>query len=106
VTVRGTKGYVETDLFQPHLRLIVPRKGGQQLSPLVNQFANGTHLMASSVRGFRNKIMQKTPYEGLQTFLGRTYAALREGREPPVTYEDMDKASRLVDALLVDVNRV
>ena len=40
-TVRGTRGWAETDLFQPHLRVVVPRKGGQQLSPLVNQFVNG-----------------------------------------------------------------
>src|SRR3954469_20975086 len=93
VTVRGTKGWAETDLFQPHLRVVVPRKGGQQLSPLVNHWANGVDLVTASVRGFRNKVMQKTPYEGLRTFLGRTYAALRDGREPPVTFDDMDRAS-------------
>ena len=41
-------------------------KGGPQLSPLVNQFANGSTLIRSSMSGFRNKIMQKTPYEGLR----------------------------------------
>ena len=51
VTVRGTKGWAETDLFQPHLRVVVPRKGGQQLSPLVNQFVNGAGLVGASVRG-------------------------------------------------------
>jgi predicted dehydrogenase len=106
LTVRGTKGWAETDLFQPHLRVVTPRRGGQQLSPLVNHLANGAGLMAASVRGFRNKVMQKTPYEGLATFLRRTYAALREDREPPVTYDDMDRASRLVDALLEERNRV
>jgi hypothetical protein len=51
-------------------------------------------------------VMQKTPDEVLATFLRRTYAALREDREPPVTYDDMDRASRLVDALLEERNRV
>jgi len=106
VTVRGTRGWAETDLFQPHLRLVIPRKGGQQLSPLVNQLLNGANLMGASVRGFRNKVMQKTPYEGLRTFLVRTYAALREDKEPPVNYDDMDRASRLVDALLEEQTRV
>jgi predicted dehydrogenase len=106
VTVRGTKGWAETDLFQPHLRVVVPRKGGAQLSPLVNQFASGATLAAASVRGFRNKVMQKTPYEGLRTFLDRTYEALVTGTEPPVTFDDMDRASRLVDALLDERNRV
>jgi hypothetical protein len=105
VVVRGTKGYAETDLFQPHLRVVRPRKGGEQLTPLLNHFANGAGLVRASVAGFRNKVMQKTPYEGLWTFLGRTYDALRHDEEPPVTYDDMDKASRLVDALLDEKNR-
>jgi len=63
-------------------------------------------LMRSSVAGFRNKVMQKTPYEGLQTFLRQTYDALTTGGEPPVTFDDMDRASRLVDALVDEANRV
>ena len=38
VTVRGTRGWAETDLFQPHLRVVMPRKGGEQLTSLVNHF--------------------------------------------------------------------
>ncbi len=107
LTVRGTRGWVETDLFQPHLRVVVPRKGGQQLSPLVNQFANGAGLVSASFRGFRNKVLQKTPYEGLRTFLDQTYDALRTGKEPPVTFDDMDRAGRLIEAMLEDkANRV
>jgi predicted dehydrogenase len=106
VAVRGTRGWAETDLFQPHLRVVMPRKGGEQLTPLVNHFVNGASMVKSSVVGFRNKVMQKTPYEGLQTFLRRTYAALAAGTEPPVTFQDMDRASRLVDALLDEGNRV
>jgi predicted dehydrogenase len=100
VTVRGTRGTSETDLFQPHVRIAIPRRGGKQLTPLVNQFVNGISLARASVVGFRNKVMQHTPYEGLATFLSRTYAALRAGAEPPVTFEDMDRTSRLVDALV------
>jgi predicted dehydrogenase len=106
VTVRGTRGWAEADLFQPHLRTVVPRKGGEQLSPLVNQLANGASLMTAGVRGLKNKVMQKTPYEGLRTFLGRTYKALADGTEPPVTFDDMDRASRLIDALLAEENRL
>jgi predicted dehydrogenase len=106
ITVRGEKGWAETDLFQPYLRANIARPGGAQLSPLVNHWAHGVGLMKSAVRGFRNKVMQHTPYEGLKTFLGRTYNALRSGEEPPVTYTDMDRASRLIDALLDERNRV
>jgi hypothetical protein len=47
--------------------------------------------------------MQHTPYEGLATFLDRTYAALRAGKEPPVTFADMDRASRLIDAMVAQM---
>ena len=106
LTVRGSKGWVQTDLFQPHLRTVKPRPGGKQLSPLINQFANGVDLARSSVRGLRNKVMQRTPYEGLGTFLGQTYAALSTGAEPPVTFADMDGVSRLIDALLAADNQI
>jgi predicted dehydrogenase len=106
VVVRGDKGWVETDLFQPFLRVTIPRKGGTLLSSLVNHWVNGKAMKRAAVRGFRNKIMQHTPYEGLGTFLGRTYDALRAGAEPPVTFADMDRASRLIDALLDEKNQV
>jgi predicted dehydrogenase len=106
VTVRGTRGTAETDLFQPHLRVAIPRPGGKQLTPLVNQFVNGFGLAKASVVGFKNKVMQHTPYEGLATFLDRTYAALQAGAEAPVTFDDMDRTSRLIDALLDERNRM
>ena len=106
LTVRGTRGWAETDLFQPHLRVVVPRKGSKQLSPLINQFVNGVGLARASVVGFKNKVMQKTPYEGLGTFLRETYSALQRGEPPPVTFEDMDRASRLADAMLAAENRM
>ena len=106
LTVRGSRGWAETDLFQPHLKLFVPRPGGKQLTPLVNQFVNGMGLARASVKGFRNKVLQHTAYEGLATFLERTYKALSAGTVPPVTFDDMDRASQLVDALLEQENRV
>ena len=106
VMVRGTKGWAETDLFQPHLRTALPRRVGQQLTPLANHFLGGCGLLRASIAGFKNKVVQKTPYEGLKTFLGHTYDALQNGRQPPVTFDDMDRASKLVDDLLKEENRL
>jgi predicted dehydrogenase len=100
VIVRGTRGSAETNLFQPHVKVMMPRRGGKHLTPLVNQFVNGLGLAKASVVGFRNKVMQRTAYEGLATLLSRTYGAIRAGSELPVTFEDMDRASRLIDALV------
>ncbi|BAU10057.1 oxidoreductase domain protein [Leptolyngbya sp. NIES-3755] len=106
IIVRGSKGYVQTDLFQPYLRAVLPRKVGKQLSPLANHLINGAELMRCSVRNFSWKIMQRTPYEGLHGLLDRTYAALLKGAPPPISYEDMERTSRLVEALLAQENRL
>ena len=106
VIVRGSKGSVETDLFQPYMKVMIPRCGGKQLTPLVNQWVNGVALATSSVTGFLNKVRRKTPLEGMQTFLAETYQALRTGTPVPVSYEDMDRATQLMDALLAEENQI
>lgn len=104
VTVRGAKGYVETDLFQPYLRCVIPRSG-ELLSPIINHFANGWDLIGASVTNFRNKIMQKTVYEGMHRLLDKTYEALIDGKEPPISFAQIERTNRLVNALLSDVTR-
>ena len=106
ITVRGSRGYAETDLFQPYLRCVVPRSVGKQLSPLVNHFVGGWELMSASVRNFRSKVMQRNAYDGLHYLLGETYAALSVGQAPPIGFEDMARTSRLVEALLARENQV
>ena len=104
VTVRGSKGYAETDLFQPHLRCVIPR-AGDVLSPIINHFANGCDFIASSFINFRSKIMQKTPYEGMHRLLEQTYQALINGQEAPISLSDIERTNRLVNALLSAENR-
>lgn len=105
LTVRGTKAEVQTDLFHPFMRLMKPRTGGEKLSPVTNQLANGLQLVGSSFATLRNKLMQRSPYEGLHRFLARTYDALEHDTEPPVTFDDMDRTSRVIDQMLLEGNR-
>ena len=100
VTVRGTTGWAQTDLFQPYNRTVAPRPGGSQLSPIVNHVVNGASLMNDGIRNVGRKILQQTPYEGLHKMLDLTYGALISGGPLPVTPADMLDASRLVDRLL------
>jgi predicted dehydrogenase len=106
LTVRGSQGYAETDLFQPYLRCVRPRRGGKQLSPLINHFVNGYELMNASFRNFQRKIMQKTPYEGLYRLLDTTYTALLNKTPPPISFADMERTSWLIEALLAQENQV
>ncbi len=100
VTVRGGEGFAETDLFQPYLRLVRPRAGGDKLSPIVNHVVNGLGMARSGVRNLGQKLLQHTPYEGLHRMLDLTYRGLASGSRLPVTPEDMVATSALIDRLL------
>jgi predicted dehydrogenase len=104
VVVRGSKGFAETDLFQPYLRTVLPRSVGKQLTPLVNHFATGKEFLTATVRNFRNKVMQETPYHGLHSFMEATYEAILNQEMPPIGFEEMSRTVRLVDTLLEDRN--
>lgn len=106
ITVRGTEGWTETDLFQPYNRTVRPRPGGSQLSPIVNHVINGATLMGDGIRNFGRKLLQQSPYEGLHRMLDEAYTALAAGEGFPVTPEEMLTASRLVDRLLSDEVRL
>jgi len=93
VTVRGSEGFAETDLFQPHLRLVGPRPGGAKLSPIVNHVVNGASLFGAGFRNFGQKLLQVGPYEGLHRMLDQTYDALRADEPMPITPEEMVAAS-------------
>ena len=98
--VRGTAGWAETDLFQPYVRVVHPRPGGSQLSPIVNHLAGGARLVRAGVGNIGRKILQQSPYEGLHRMLDLTYRALAEGRPLPVSVDDMVETSRLIELLL------
>lgn len=105
VTVRGSEATVSTDLFQPHVLHTRPRKAGP-FAPLINLCDAGRTLKRAARVGAWNKIAQKTPYEGLQRLLGEVYTALAGGSEPPVTFDDMDIAAALIDAMLEEGNGI
>ncbi len=100
IHVRGTEGWAETDLFQPFVRIVRPRVGGGQLSPIANHLAGGWRLLRAGFGNVGRKIMQQSPYEGLHRMLDLTYQALAAGHPLPVTIDDMVATSELIDRLL------
>lgn len=62
--------------------------------------------MGASFRNFRRKIMQQSSYEGLYRLLDLTYEALINGTQPPISFTDMERTSRLIEALLAEENRL
>ena len=106
VTVCGTEGWAQTDLFHPYLRVVKPRRGPERLGPLFNHMLNGLEFLKSGVTGFKDKVLGRSTYEGLHRFLDLTYQALRAGTEPPVSYEDMARVLQLTEALLESDSRL
>ncbi len=104
LTVRGSDGSAETDLFHPYLQVIKDRPGGSQLTPIVNHLLNGVSLTSSGMRNFGSKLLQHTPYHGLARGLDLTYAALADGAEPPVTEADILAAAKVIDDVLADAD--
>jgi len=100
LSIRGTAGSAEAELFQPHISTKRPRVFGKQLTPVCNQFINGAQMVKDSFCNFRDKIMQKTTLEGIHTFLQHTYTALIDGSEVPVSYNDMAKTLELIDEMV------
>lgn len=100
IFVRGDEGWAELEYFRPFLRVTRARPGGSKLGPLVNHVYNGLELVRAGVVGVKDKILQRSVYEGLVKFLELTYDAIRDGEEPPVTHEDIDRSLILIDRLL------
>lgn len=103
VSVRGSDGAIRSDLFHPGLQLDRERdiKG---LSQVLNQLRGAASLMRAGLDNLKRKLLQRTPYEGLETLLEASYTAIATGGPPPVEPADMLAAARLIDEILQSVN--
>lgn len=101
VAVRGRRGHVEADLFHPRLRVVRPRAGGPHIGAAVDAMLGGAALAYSGPANLARKVRGRwSAYEGLHRLVHETYHALQSGGEMPVTFADMDAASRMLDALV------
>lgn len=105
ITVRGTEGWAQCELFGGRWTEVRPRKVGAQLSSIANLMVGGATMLLDGPRSFRRKIMQEGPYAGLVRYLDETYTALAAGSPVPVGPSDMMAASELIDRLVAGRNR-
>ncbi len=106
VQIRGSDGVATAELFHPTCQVTKHRPVGQHLTPLVNSLAGARTMTQSGFGSIWRKIRNHGAYEGLSRFLELTYDSLCTNKEPPVTYQQMNETSRLVDALLALENRI
>lgn len=103
VVVRGSKASVETDLYNPFMRFEGAPDTGKRY-PL-GQMRAGLGLVRAGVTNLRNKIGQHGTTHGLPRMLAATYAAIREGRAPPITPREMLATARLTDQIVALAKR-
>ena len=95
VYVRGTKASVESDLFNPFLRIDGPPDVGKRSA--LGQMRNGVSLVGAGFRNLRNKVLQHGTYHGMPRMLDAIYRSLARSSQPPIQPQGMIDAARLVD---------
>jgi predicted dehydrogenase len=98
VYVRGTTASLETDLYNPFLRIDGPPNVGKRTA--FGQIGNGFALVRAGARNLRHKILQHGPYHGMPRMLDAIYTSLAQGTPPPFTRAEMVDTARLIDRLV------
>ena len=106
IEVRGSKGTLYAELFNPLFLETIPRSGGRHLTPLINSIKSARRMFRAGFGSIRGKIRNVGAYDGLRRHLAVIYEKLRSGAEPPVSYKQMDEASRMIDTLLDPENAI
>jgi len=100
IKIRGTEGKGRSELFHPICQVSRQRSVGQHLTPLMNSLSAARTIRRAGYGSLWKKIQNRGAYEGLARFLEQTYNSFFTGDHPPVSFQQMDETSSLIDALL------
>lgn len=98
VYVRGSKSSLESDLFNPFLRIDGPPNIGKRSS--LGQMRAGLSLFRAGFSNLRNKVMQHGTYHGMPRMLDAIYRSVAEDAPAPFQPQEMIDTARLVDRLV------
>jgi predicted dehydrogenase len=98
LVVRGTERSVESDFYNPYLRVEGGANVGKR-APL-EQIGSGLKLARAGVTNFFDKVRQHGTYHGMPRMLDSIYRALQTGEEPPISESDMIATAQLVDRIV------
>jgi len=98
LAVRGTERSVETDFYNPFVRIEGSPNVGKR-APL-EQIGSGIKLARAGVRNFFDKVRQHGTYHGMPRMLDAIYAAIQTGEKPPIAEADILATARLVDRIV------
>ena len=97
VRVTATKLRAEAHLFEPRLTVERIRCGPRALTPLLNGLGVAQAETRAAIAGLWRKLSPAPgSYEGMWELLRRTYRAIGEGADPPISIEQIQGVNRLV----------
>lgn len=96
--LRGSNAVVETDLYNPFMRLQTSKDSGKR-APL-EQVMSGLGLFRAGFANLRDKVLQHGAYHGLPRMLSAFYEGLRAGEEMPFRASDIAATALLVDRVI------
>jgi predicted dehydrogenase len=101
VRIVGTRMRVETNLFEPPRLVMKKARGGEPaLMTLVDGVAESKAIFAGSFGGLYRKLAGRSSYDGMKEFIGEVYDAIANGTSPPVTLDELEELSTLIDRLV------
>jgi len=97
--VYGERMQATANLFETRLTFDGPRNVPKPLRPFFNGLAEGKTIRRAAVATLLGKFTSQGAYEGLWELLARTYRALENGSEMPVTASEVIEVNRMAEAL-------
>jgi predicted dehydrogenase len=97
--VYGERMQATANLFETRLTFDGPRNVPKPLRPFLNGLEEGRSIRRAALSTLLRKFKGAGAYEGLWELLARTYRALGEGSDLPVTANDLIEVNWLVEAL-------
>jgi predicted dehydrogenase len=97
--VYGERMQATANLFETRLTFDGPRNVPKPLRPFFSGLEEGKLIRRAALSTLLRKFKGPGAYEGLWELLSRTYRALADGSQLPVTTSDVLEVNRLVEAL-------
>lgn len=97
--VYGERMQATANLFETRLTFDGPRSVPKPLRPFFSGLEEGKTIRRAALSTLLRKFKGPGAYEGLWELLSRTYRALIDGSQLPVTATDVLEVNRLVEAL-------
>ena len=96
--VYGERMQATANLFETRLTFDGPRNVPKPLRPFFSSLEEGKTIRRAALATLLRKFKGPGAYEGLWELLARTYRALGEGADLPVTASDVVEVNRMVEA--------